>query len=106
MPAHQALAGDPTATAAGKAVPLADVGAAVGSAAAVAVATDVAVAEQAIGEVEAALAAGELTVEEAETVEQAVGDAAEVAIAEDVAAAGELEALVEESVAEEARDDA
>ena len=74
VPAHQAIASDPTA------------GASVAVAAAVA--DDVAVAEEAVAEVEEALAAGELTVEEADAAEGAVEDTAEVAIAVDVEAAG------------------
>jgi len=73
VPAHQAIASDPTA------------GASVAVAAAVA--DDVAVAEEAVAEVEEALAAGELTAEEAEAAEGAVGDTAQVAIAADVEAA-------------------
>ena len=57
VPAHQALASDPTA------------GASVAVAAAVA--DDVAIAEEAVAEVEEALAAGELTAEEAEAAEEA-----------------------------------
>src|SRR6188768_2363925 len=74
VPAHQAIASDPTA------------GASVAVAAAVA--DDVALAEEAVAEVEEALAAGELTVEEADAAEGAVEDTAEVAIAVDVEAAG------------------
>jgi N utilization substance protein A len=73
VPAHQAIASDPTA------------GASVAVAATVA--DDVAVAEEAVAEVEGALAAGELTAEEAEAAEGAVEDTAEVAIAADVEAA-------------------
>src|SRR6476646_5859265 len=73
VPAHQAIASDPTA------------GASVAVAAAVA--DDVAVAEEAVAEVEEALAAGELTAEEADAAEAAVADTAEVAIATDVEAA-------------------
>jgi N utilization substance protein A len=73
VPAHQALASDPVAAAAGS-VPLAD---------------------EAVVEVEEALASGELTEGEAEAVEQAVADTAAVALAEDV-----------ETAPEEARDDA
>ena len=67
VPAHQALASDPTAGVA--------VAAEVELAAAEAVAEDVAVAEEAVAEVEEALAAGELTVEEADAVEDAMADA-------------------------------
>jgi N utilization substance protein A len=74
VPAHQALASDPTA------------GASVAVAAAVA--DDVALADEAVAEVEEALAAGELTVEEADAAEGAVEDTAAVAIAEDIEAAG------------------
>ena len=74
VPAHQALVSDPTA------------GASVAVAAAVA--DDVALAGEAVAEVEEALAAGELTVEEADAAEGAVEDTAAVAIAEDVEAAG------------------
>src|SRR6186997_536293 len=74
VPAHQAIASDPTA------------GASVAVAAAVA--DDVALAGEAVAEVEEALAAGELTVEEADAAEGAVEDTAAVAIAEDVEAAG------------------
>ena len=56
VPAHQALASDPTAGV--------TVASGVGLAAAEAVAEDVAVAEEAVAEVEEALAAGELTVED------------------------------------------
>ena len=51
-------------------------------------ADDVALAEEAVAEVEEALAAGELTAEEADAAEGAVEDTAEVAIAVDVEAAG------------------
>ena len=81
--AHQALATDPTA------------GATV--AVAVAVADDIAIAEEAVAEVEEALAAGELTADEAVAIEEAVADTAEVAVAADIEAAG---------LAEGARDDA
>jgi transcription termination/antitermination protein NusA len=76
VPAHQALADnpDPSAT--------------------------VAVADDAVADVEGALAAGELTADEAEAAEEAVADAAAVAVAEDDEP-GEAEGL-----AEEARDDA
>ncbi len=83
VPAHQALAADPTAGASVAAVE--------------AVVDDVAIAEEAVAEVEEALEAGELTVEEAEAVEEAIADTAEVAIAADLEAAG---------VAEESRDEA
>jgi N utilization substance protein A len=83
VPAHQALATDPTA------------GASV--AVAVAVADDIAIAEEAVAEVEEALAAGELTADEAVAIEEAVADTAEVAVAADIEAAG---------LAEGARDDA
>jgi N utilization substance protein A len=72
VPAHQALATDPTAGA---------------SVAVAAVADDVAVAEEAVAEVEEALAAGELTAEEAEAAEGAVADTAGVAIGADTEAA-------------------
>ena len=78
VPAHQAIASDPTA------------GASVAVAAAVA--DDIAVAEEAVAEVEEALAAGELTAEEAEAAEGAVEDIAEVAIAADVEAAAVAQA--------------
>ena len=81
--AHQALATEPTA------------GATV--AVAVAVADDIAIAEEAVAEVEEALAAGELTADEAVAIEEAVADTAEVAVAADIEAAG---------FAEGARDDA
>jgi N utilization substance protein A len=74
VPAHQAHASDPTA------------------AAAVAVADDVALADEAVAEVEEALATGELTAEEAEAAEGAVADTAEVAIAADAEAAGVAQA--------------
>jgi hypothetical protein len=51
------------------------------------VADDVAVAEEAVAEVEEALAAGELTAEEAEAAEGAVADTAGVAIGADTEAA-------------------
>ena len=99
VPAHQALADDPTAAARGAAVPLSD-----GTSAETAsgeeaeiegaggVATEVAVAEEAFEDVENALAAGELTVEEAEVAEEIVAEATEVALAD--------------GLVEEARDDA
>jgi N utilization substance protein A len=101
VPAHQALAEDPTAAARGAAVPLSlatdtaeDEEAASEPGA---VATEVAVATEAIEDVEEALAAGELTVEEAETAEQVIGDAVEVALADEPAG---------ETGGEEDRDDA
>ena len=93
VPAHQALASDPTAGVA--------VASGVRLAAAEAVAEDVAVAEEAVAEVEEALAAGELTVEEADAVEGALADVAEVAVATDIEVANEAPDLLEE-----ARDDA
>jgi N utilization substance protein A len=78
VPAHQALASDPVAAAA----------------------QSVAVADGAVAEVEEALAAGELTEDEADAAEEAVADAAAVAVADD------LEGAAAESEPEEARDDA
>jgi hypothetical protein len=60
------------------------------------VATDVAVAEEVLEEIEDALAAGELTVEEADAVEEVVVEAAEA----------ELAHLPQDEVTEEGRGDA
>jgi len=87
VPAHQALASLPPAAAA-----TADLSTAVvESAAAVAIATDVAVAEEAVDEVETAVAAGELSGEEALAASDAILEAAEQAVSEDVATAIGLE---------------
>ena len=95
VPAHQALADDPTAAARGAAVPLSD-----GTSAETAygeeaeiegaggVATEVAVAEEAFEDVENALAEGELTVEEAEVAEEIVAEATEVALADEARGGG------------------
>jgi N utilization substance protein A len=94
VPAHQALAQDPTAAERGAAVPLGHGGvsttedAEVASEESGAVATEVAVATEAIEDVEEALAAGEITAEEAETAEQVIEDAVEVAL-EEPATAGD-----------------
>ncbi|HET8743824.1 MAG TPA: hypothetical protein VFM41_14490, partial [Gaiella sp.] len=100
VPAHQALADDPTAASRGASVPLSDGGAETAEETEAAgeggVATGVALATEAIDDVEEALAAGELSAEEAEAAEQVIGDAVEVALAEEPA--GEP--------AEEGRDDA
>jgi N utilization substance protein A len=104
VPAHQALADDPTAAARGAAVAFGDGGAtdtadaAAAEAEAGGVATEVALAEEALDEVEDSLAAGELTVEEAGAAEETVVEATEVALAGDADA--------EDGAAEEARDDA
>jgi N utilization substance protein A len=92
VPAHQALADDPTAAARGAAVAL-------GSAETAAdeeieaegggVATEVAVVEDVLDEVEDAFAAGELTADEAEAAEEVVAEAAEVADETAGAEAGE-----------------
>jgi N utilization substance protein A len=102
VPAHQALAEDPTAAERGAAVPLHVAGPDTvedeeAASEPGAVATEVAVATEAIEEVEEALAAGELTAEEAETAEQVIGDAVEVALAEEPDG---------ETAGEEDRDDA
>jgi N utilization substance protein A len=88
VPAHQSLAEDPTAAARGAAVPLSD-GAVEAADDATeleggGVATEVAVAEVALEDVEEALSAGELTTEEADTAEEVIADATEVALAEPV----------------------
>jgi len=98
VPAHQALADDPTAAARGAAVGLGspetaddeEIEAEGGG-----VATEVAVVEEVLEEVEDAFAAGELTVDEAGAAEEVVAEAAEAA---DEAPGDE--------VAEGARDDA
>src|SRR6187200_1510929 len=69
VPAHQALASDPVAAAA----------------------NSVAIAEEAVVEVEEALAAGELTEEEADAAEEAIADTAAVAVAEAVVEEAEIE---------------
>jgi N utilization substance protein A len=106
VPAHQALAEDPTAAARGAAVPLSDgttdtvdeeLEPEVGGG----VATEVALAEEALDEIEDAVSSGELTVAEAEAAEEVVVEATEVALAEELA--GEAAA---DGVDEEARDDA
>jgi N utilization substance protein A len=103
VPAHQALAEDPTAAARGAAVPLSD-----GTAEAAdeelepdaggGVATEVAVVEEQLEEVEDAVASGELTTEEAGAAEAVIADAAEIALADEVAEAAAAD--------EEARDGA
>jgi transcription termination/antitermination protein NusA len=82
VPAHQALASDPVAAAA----------------------NSVAIAEEAVVEVEEALAAGELSEDEAEAAEEAIADTAAVAVAEAVEEEGEIESAAAEPV--EDRDDA
>jgi N utilization substance protein A len=82
VPAHQALASDPVAAAA----------------------NSVAIAEEAVVEVEEALAAGELSEDEAEAAEEAIADTAAVAVAEAVEEEGEIESAAAEP--EEDRDDA
>jgi N utilization substance protein A len=107
VPAHQALANDPTA-------PVAAVEDEIEAAATEAIVEEIELADDAVAEVEEALAAGELTVEEAEAAEAAIADSAEAAIADDIEAAEVLEELAEavheeelaETVSEEARDDA
>jgi hypothetical protein len=106
VPAHQALAEDPTAAARGAAVPLSD-----GTAEASdeelepetggGVATEVAVVEEQLEEVEDALASGELAVEEAEVAEGVIAEAAEIALADEVA-----EEVAADEGDEEARDGA
>jgi N utilization substance protein A len=102
VPAHQALADDPTAAARGAAVALGEAAAATAGETdaeaepAGGVATEVAVAEEALAEVEDALAAGELTAEEAEAVEEVVVEAAEA----------ELAHMPQDEVTEEGRGDA
>ena len=64
-----------------------------------------AAAEAALDGVEQAVAAGELTPDEASAAANAIADATEVAIDEDLEAAVELEELVEGAV-EETRDGA
>ncbi len=82
VPAHQALASDPVAAAA----------------------NSVAIAEEAVVEVEEALAAGELSEDEAEAAEEAIADTAAVAVAEAVVEEAEIESA--EAEPEEGRDDA
>ena len=82
VPAHQALASDPVAAAANSVV----------------------VAEEAVVEVEEALAAGELTEDEADAAEEAIADAAAVAVAEAVVEEAEIESA--EAAPEEDRDGA
>ena len=77
VPAHQALADDPTAAARGAAVPLSDRTAEAADDADAeteggGVATEIAVAEEVLEELEGALAEGELTVDEAEAAEEVV----------------------------------
>ncbi|HKY23727.1 MAG TPA: transcription termination factor NusA [Gaiella sp.] len=75
VPAHQALASDPVAAAA----------------------QSVALADEAVVEVEDALAAGELTEDEADAAEEAIADAAAVAVAEEIEAdTAEVESVEEE----------
>jgi N utilization substance protein A len=90
VPAHQALADDPTAASRGAAVPLSDGTAAetVGddeseTEGAGGVATEVAVAEEAFEEIEDALAEGEHTVEEADAEEELVAEATEAALVDE-----------------------
>ena len=96
VPAHQALADDPTAAARGAAVPLSDRTAEAADDADAeteggGVATEIAVAEEVLEELEGALAEGELTLDEAEAAEEVVVETTEAALAAE---------------AEEARDDA
>jgi len=75
VPAHQALASDPVAAAAQSVAP----------------------ADEAVVEVEDALAAGELTEDEADAAEEAIADAAAVAVAEEIEAdTAEVESVEEE----------
>jgi N utilization substance protein A len=110
VPAHQALADDPTAADRGAAVPLSDGGVEpvgdVDPEATGAVATEVAVATEAIEDVEEALAAGELSVEEAEAAEQVIDDVVEVAVAEDLLEELAVDAQSESDRPEGAGDDA
>jgi N utilization substance protein A len=101
VPAHQSLADDPTAAARGAAVPLGGEGAVEDGddefeSEGGGVATEVAVAEAAVEDVEDALESGELTADEAAAAEGVIAEAVEAAVAEDVAEDG----------GEEARDDA
>src|SRR5687767_12675126 len=75
VPSHQALASDPVAAAAQSVAP----------------------ADEAVVEVEDALAAGELTEDEADAAEEAIADAAAVAVAEEIEAdTAEVESVEEE----------
>ncbi|MGI8974196.1 MAG: transcription termination factor NusA [Gaiella sp.] len=84
VPAHQALASLPPSAAATVAPP---VTASVEEATAEAIAVDVAVAEEAVDEVESALAAGELSGDEALAASDAIFDVAEQAVSDDIAIA-------------------
>ncbi len=95
VPAHQELATLPPG-----AIALAEAEEAIEEAVAEVVADDLELATEAIEEVEEALAAGELTVEEAEAAEEAILDATEDAVAEDIAAGAELEQILETAVEE------
>jgi N utilization substance protein A len=99
VPAHQALVGTEPPVPVAAVVELED---AIAEVAAEAVAEDLALGAEAVAEVEEALAAGAITVDEADAIEDAIVDATEAAVADDVEAAEELVELIELGTAEEA----
>jgi N utilization substance protein A len=99
VPAHQALVGTEPPVPVAAVVELED---AIAEVAAEAVAEDLALGAEAVAEVEEALAAGEITVDEADAIEDAIVDATEAAVADDVEAAEELVEMIELGTAEEA----
>ncbi len=101
VPAHQALADLPVPVAVAAEPTLADVEETIEGAAADVVADDLAAAAVLVDAVEEAVAAGDISVEDAALIEDAIEETAAEAVAEDVAAAVELEEILEEGAAEE-----